>query len=150
MLYLVKKIDYSHSINFVVFFSGQTDDKKAELKVTQRLRLDQHKLEDLEKKLRTSVTNALSNNNTNGQSSPVNDRKQTNPALQTKFSILITTPKTRNSNENTSSQRKSNGRTNSPSHPSSSDENDDRAQSKKNNEDDDESSLSRLISYLAT
>jgi RNA-binding protein 15 len=123
-------------------------DKKAELKVTQRLRLDQHKLDDLEKKLRTSVTNASSNTNVNGQSSPNNTRKQTNPANQTKFAILITSPKTRSLNDNPT-QRKSNGRTNSPTHPLSSDENEDRTQSKKNIDDEDESSLSRLISYLA-
>jgi hypothetical protein len=120
---------------------GQPSNNKTELKVTQRLRLDQHKLDDLEKKLRTSVTNALSNTNLNGQSTPTGGRKQTNPVNQTKFAILITSPKT--------SQRKSNGKANSPNHPLSSDENDDRSQAKKDAEADDESSLSRLISYLA-
>ncbi|CAF1190539.1 unnamed protein product [Rotaria sordida] len=132
--------------------SGDYTDKKTELKVTQRLRLDQHKLDDLEKKLRTSVTDALSNTNINGQSISPNDRKQsTNPANQTKFAIMITSPKIHHTNEitNISTQRKSNGRTNSPNHPSSSDENDDRLQTKRNIDDDDESSLSRLISYLA-
>jgi hypothetical protein len=125
----------------IFILSGQPSNNKTELKVTQRLRLDQHKLDDLEKKLRTSVTNALSNTNLNGQSTPTGGRKQTNPVNQTKFAILITSPKT--------SQRKSNGKANSPNHPLSSDENDDRSQAKKDAEADDESSLSRLISYLA-
>jgi hypothetical protein len=125
----------------IFILSGQPSNNKTELKVTQRLRLDQHKLDDLEKKLRTSVTNALSNTNLNGQSTPTGGRKQTNPVNQTKFAILITSPKT--------SQRKSNGKANSPNHPLSSDENDDRSQAKTDAEADDESSLSRLISYLA-
>ena len=121
-----------------------------ELKVTQRLRLDQHRLDELEKKLRNSVTNALSNENINGQQSPVNaDRTPYDPANQTKFAILVTSSKVQK-NINISKQRKSNGRANSPNHPSSSDENDDRSQAKKNADDDDESSLSCLISYLAT
>ncbi|CAF2987630.1 unnamed protein product [Rotaria sp. Silwood2] len=138
-------------VNAILGQSGDYADKKTELKVTQRLRLDQHKLEDLEKKLRTGVTNVLSNTNINGQSTSPNDRKQTNPANQTKFAIMITSPRPRSPNENSnaSAQRKPNGRTNSPNHPSSSDENDDRAQIKRNTDDDDESSLSRLISYLA-
>ncbi|CAF1355702.1 unnamed protein product [Rotaria magnacalcarata] len=128
---------------------GDHKDKKTELKVTQRLRLDQHKFEELDGKLCENVADALSKANVNGQSSPSNDRKQVNPANRTRFAILITSSKTQNSNEN--SQRKSNGRANSPTHPSSSDETDDRSQLKKpiDDDDDDESSLSRLISYLA-
>jgi RNA-binding protein 15 len=113
---------------------GQRGDQKTkptELKVTQRLRLDQHKLEDLEKKLRNNISSISSKSHINGQSS------NTSLANQTKFAVLITSPITRGSNEY---QRKSNGKTNS------SDENDDRLQTK---DDDDESSLSRLISYLA-
>ncbi|CAF1112933.1 unnamed protein product [Adineta steineri] len=128
---------------------GNQTDKKKELKVTQRLRLDQHKLDDLEKKLRTSVTNALSNTNSNGQSTSSSSRKQRNPADQTNFAVLITSPKANLSNTNPSKQRKSNGKGGSPNQPSSSDENDDRLQAKKNMEEDDDSSLSRLISYLA-
>ncbi|CAF4175315.1 unnamed protein product, partial [Rotaria sordida] len=42
----------------------------------------------------------------------------TNPANQTKFAIMITSPKIHHTNENTniSTQRKSNGRTNSAKH----------------------------------
>jgi len=127
--------------------SSNHKDTKTELKVTQRLRLDQHKLDDLEKKVRTSVTNALSNTNVNGQSTPTGGRKEKNPANQTNFAVLITSPKTTYSNA--SKQRKSNGKGNSPNQPVSSDENDDRLPTKKNVDDDDDSSLSRLISYLA-
>jgi hypothetical protein len=120
--------------NAILGEGGDRTKHKTELKVTQRLRLDQHKLDDLEKKLRTSVTDVSSKTNINGQSVSNNG----NLANQTKFAVLITSPKIRNLNE------KSNGKTNSPNHPLSSDENE-----KKDVEDDDESSLSRLISYLA-
>lgn len=146
ILFLVNhstKIKTKH-IYFCSICLGQSDNNKTELKVTQRLRLDQHKLDELEKKLRTSVSSALSNSNVNGQSSGT--RKQANAANQTKFALLITSPKAISL-----SQRKSNGKTNSPNHPLSSDENDERSQSKKdqNDDEDDESSLSRFISYLA-
>lgn len=110
---------------------GDQKHRKNELKVTQRLHLDQNKLDDLEKKLRTSVANVSSKTNVNGQSSST-----TSLANQTNFAVLITSPKTPSSN----------GKSNSPNHPLSSDENEDRFQTK---DDDDESSLSRLISYLA-
>ena len=100
--------------------------KKTELKVTQRLRLDPHKLDDVEKKLRDNVASLSSKSNGNTQSS--SNRSLAN---QTNFAVLITSPK--------EAQRKSNGKGNS------SDENDDRLQTK---DDDDESSISRLISYL--
>jgi hypothetical protein len=109
---------------------GDRTKNKTELKVTQRLRLDQHKLDDLEKKLRTNVTNISSKTNINGQSISNN----ISLANQTKFAVLITSPKVRSQN----------GKINSPNHPLSSDEND-----KKDADADDESSLSRLISYLA-
>lgn len=141
-----RKFIFKFLIDFSLGQSNDHTDKKTELKVTQRLRLVQHKFEELEEKLRKSVTNALSN--VNGQSSPANDRKPTNAANQAKFAILVTSPKARNANE--SSQRKSNGRANSPNHPLSSDENDERSQSKKNTEDEDDDSLSRLISYLVS
>jgi RNA-binding protein 15 len=113
--------------NAVLRQSGDRKTTKTELKVTQRLRLDQHKLDDLEKKLRTSVTTVSSKTNLNGQSTSTG-----NLANQTKFAVLITSPKTHNLNGN----------------PLSEDENDDRTK-KGAGEDDDESSLSRLISYLA-
>jgi len=93
---------------------------------------------NLKKKLRTNVTTVSAKTNINGQSTSTN-----NLANQTKFVVLITSPKIRNINE---IQRKSNGNS------LSSDENEDRSQIKKDGgggEDDDESSLSRLISYLA-
>ena len=49
--------------NSIFYCLGQPGDlvaAKTELKITQRLRIDQYKLEDLERKLRTSVINALS------------------------------------------------------------------------------------------
>lgn len=100
---------------------------RKELKVTQRLRLDQHKLDDLEKKLRTYVANVSSKTNVNGQSSSSNRL-----ADQTKFAVFLTSPKNCHTN----------GKSNSPNHPLLADENE-----KKDEED--ESSLSRLISYLA-
>ena len=69
----------------------------------QRLRLEQHKLEDLEKKLRANVTAALTvaDNNTNSNainqtpndSTSLASRKQSTLPNQTRFSILIATPK---------------------------------------------------------
>ncbi len=123
--------------NNILGQGGDQKSKPTELKVTQRLRLDQHKLDDLEKKLRTNVASVSSKSNVNSQSSNIS------LANQTKFAVFITSPITGSSNEQ---QRKSNGKVNSSNHPLSSDENDDRSQIK---EDDDESSLSRLISYLA-
>ena len=102
-----------------------------ELKITQRHHLDQQKMEDMEKKIRTSVSNASTRGNTNGQSSSANESL----ANQTNFAVLITSP----------TARKSNGRSNSPNHQFSSDENEDRSRTNA----DDESSLSNLISYLA-
>lgn len=79
--------------------------KKTELKLTQRLRLDQERLDGLEKKLRTSVANAASN-------------RKSNPPLQTKFSILIASTQ--------NDQEKSNGKNDSPrAHRSSSDDHED-------------------------
>ena len=105
---------------------GDQKSKSTELKVTQRLRLDQHKLEELEKKIRTNVGSISSKSNGNGQTS------NSSLANQTNFAVLIASPSSRN--------RKSNGKANS------SDENDDRSQTR---DDDDESSLSHLISYLS-
>ncbi|CAF0909369.1 unnamed protein product [Adineta ricciae] len=127
--------------------SSYTDDKKA-LNVTQRLRLDPLKFDDLEKKIRTSVSNSISS--ANGQSSS-SSRKQSS---QITFAILVTSPTAHliNVNSGTSKQRRPNGRGRSPNHASSSDENDERSQSKRNTDGrvDDESSLSHLITYLAT
>ncbi|CAF0881545.1 unnamed protein product [Rotaria sordida] len=152
---------------------------KTELKITQRLRLDQHKLEDLERKLRNSVTNALaitgnnSHTNINGHSlnglTSVNNRKQLTPANQTKFSILIATPKINNLNgllnsiEKQISSEKIKNEITSPSHMGDNDkkhleikkekiDNDDTDNNNNNNnnddDDDDDSLLSHLISYL--
>jgi len=117
--------------NGILGQGGDRTKNKTELKVTQRLRLDQHKLDELEKKLRTSVTNVSSKTNINGQSTSNN----ISLANQTNFAVLITSPKVRSQN----------GKINSPNHTLSSDEND----KKDGDDDDDESSLSRLISYLA-
>ena len=120
---------------FVGQSSNYANDKK-ELNVTQRLRLDPNKFEDLEKKICASVKHSTSSS-----------RKQSS---QLNFAILVTSPTAHliNVNSSSSKQRRSNGRGRSPSHPSSSDENDERPQSKRNIDDD--SSLSHLITYLAT
>ena len=115
-------------VNTLLRHGGDQKHRKTELKVSQRLRLDQRKLEDLEKKLRTSVSNVSSKTNANGQSTST-----ASLANQTNFAVLITSPKILSAN----------GKSNSPNH---SDENDDRTHIK---DEDDESSLSRLISYLA-
>ena len=109
---------------------GDHTSDRTELKVTQRLRLDQHKLDDLERKLRDSVSSSSSSS-----------RKTTTPSHM-KFALLITSPKTVNPNDGShasSTQRKSNGRSHSSGH---------RASSK--DEEDEESSLSRFISYLSS
>ncbi|CAF3447001.1 unnamed protein product [Rotaria sp. Silwood1] len=141
---------------------------KTELKITQRLRLDQQKLEDLERKLRSSVTNALAitenstRKNINGHSSNsstlINNRKQLTLANQTKFAILIATPKINTSNESLNSieQQMSSGKIkNEITSPSHSDEYDKRnleiKKEQMNNDDtdnEDDLSLSCLISYL--
>ncbi|CAF3628194.1 unnamed protein product [Rotaria socialis] len=83
---------------------------KTELKITQRLRLTQQKLDELDRAIRNSVTHALTitgNNvhaNTNSHSSSNGltlggSRKQLTVANQTKFSILIASPKIHQSDE---------------------------------------------------
>ena len=153
--------------------SGQPGDliaAKTELKITQRLRLDQHKLEDLERKLRTSVTNALTitgnppqinvNGSLSNGSTSASSRKQLSAANQTKFAILIATPKIQNSKELTNPTKQgipNGGIKNEISSPHPSNENGELLQVKKerteadgdNSDDDDETLLSRLISYLA-
>ncbi|CAF3025939.1 unnamed protein product [Rotaria sp. Silwood2] len=143
---------------------------KTELKITQRLRLDQHKLEDLERKLRNSVTNALAitgNNsltNINGQSlnglPSSNSRKQLTLANQTKFAILIASPKTYNLTEllNSIEQQISSGKVKnemtSPSHSNEIDKKQLEIKKEKlhndndNTDNDDDLLLSCLISYL--
>ena len=107
---------------------GDHTSDRTELKVTQRLGLDRHKLDDLEKKLRASVTSS-------------NSRKTT-AASQMKFAVLITSPTTITPNEDehpSSTERKSNGRSHSSGHRASSP-----------NEDDEGSSLAQFIAYLAS
>lgn len=62
--------------------------RSTELKITQRHRLDQQKLDDMDKKVRTNVSHVSSKSTSNGQSSSSN----TSLANQTNFAILITSP----------------------------------------------------------
>jgi hypothetical protein len=136
---------------------------KTELKITQRLRLDQYKLEDLERKLRTSVTNALVMNNNiphinaNGPV-PIGPRKSFTAANQTKFVILISSPKIHIETSGSVVQQTSNEKVkNEVTTPPRTNEDEDHLELKKepvednaeNSDEEDESSLSRLISYLA-
>lgn len=118
---------------------------KTELRITQRLRLDQHKLEDLERNLRTNVTNASTINeiSTNGSSSTF-DPYQNSAANRTKFVVLIASPSKQRREELSPKPVKNEAATPPSStmivkqeliEPTSRDE-------------DDESSLSHLISYL--
>ena len=66
---------------------------KTELKITQRLRLDQQKLDDLERKLRTSVQNGIDLIESSAHSTGLISRKQTTIINQIKFSLLIAVPK---------------------------------------------------------
>lgn len=68
----------------------KSNGKVPELQVTQRLRLDPHKLDELEQKLRSSVDNAST-------------RTNSNRANQTKFAIFISSTKSMISNGNHSS-----------------------------------------------
>ncbi len=142
---------------------------KTELKIAQRLRLDQQKLEDLERKIRNSVTNAVtitgnnSHANTNGHLlnglPSISNRKQLNVANQTKFAILVGLSKVLNpiqSPHSTEHQPSTSiVKTEMPS-PSHFNGNDTHIEVKKekvdtddnDGENDDESSLSRLIAYL--
>jgi hypothetical protein len=129
-------------------FLGQPGDlvaAKTGLKITQRLRLDQQRLEDLERKLRTNVTNALAmpgNNsqmNSNGSISS-NNRKSKNIPNQAKFALLLASAKVQMPNG-----------TSKPAQPiksevSSQDEIEEIKQ--ENIDEEDEPILSRLISYL--
>jgi len=127
---------------------------KTELKITQRLRLDQHKLEDLERKLRTSVIHALS---INGLTS-ANNRKPLIVSKQTKFAVLIASPKIYSANGSSNSIKHvtSNGKikneNNSPYLSNETDEYLEVKKEKKDNDetdDEDELSISCLISYLS-
>ena len=131
---------------------------KTELKITQRLRLDQHKLDDLERNLRASVTTAMSNLNGHLSASSISlpGRKPPTAANQTKFVILISSPKTLSSSRSTRELIKSEAAT--PPHGLLPNGNDTTVEFKKekidnhddNSDEEDETSLSRLISYLAT
>lgn len=131
---------------------------KTELKITQRLRLDQHKLDDLERNLRANVTTAMSNLNGHLSASSISlpGRKPLTAANQTKFVILISSPKTLPSGRPTRELIKSEAAT--PPHgllPNGDDATVEFKKEKIDNHDDnsdeeDETSLSRLISYLAT
>ena len=139
---------------------------KTGLKITQRLRLDQHKLDDLERNLRSSVTTAISTtshqsqSNLNGQLSassilPIG-RKQLAAAHQTKFVVLISSPATLPADRATKESIKNEAET--PPHRSTSNDTDTLMEFKRekidnhddNSEEEDETSLSRLISYLTT
>ena len=157
-------------------FVGQPGDlvaAKTELRITQRLRLDQNKFDDLERKLRGNVTAALtvapnsSNSSTNGYPSAdatsISARKQMLIPNQTKFSILLASPKIFNADEGSTSAKEpnANGRVKSekasPPRSAASEErvkvkeevveppND---EAKNGSDDEDEPMLSRLISYL--
>lgn len=73
---------------------------KTELKITQRLRFDQQKHEDLERKLYLTVTNIFSQHKNN-------TKKQLNLPNQTKFSLLIASPKIYPINDNIKNERTS-------------------------------------------
>ncbi|CAF0826624.1 unnamed protein product [Adineta steineri] len=123
---------------------------KTELKITQRLRLEQNKLDDLEKQLRTNVTNALSINGNNSNVNTNSSRKQLIIANQTKFSILIATPKIHNLNKppNPTKDQVKNEQT-SPSRINENDEHIKIKEETTNDDNEEEILLSRLISYLA-
>ncbi|CAF1589469.1 unnamed protein product, partial [Adineta ricciae] len=141
---------------------------KTELRIMQRLRLEQHKLEDLEKKLRANVTAALTtasnNTNSNATNQTPNDstslasRKQSTLPNQTRFSILIATPKiyTQDTTAKPRLEHDTNGHIKhekaSPSHlPSNGNDEPVRIKEEtiEKTTDEDEPLLSRLISYLA-
>jgi RNA-binding protein 15 len=122
---------------------------KTELKITQRLRLDQYKLDDLERKLHMNVTNALAmfgNNsqmNFNGSISNSN-RKQMTIHNQTRFALLLALPKIQMTNGTSKSIQPIKNEISSPNGIE---------EIKKENIDEesvqeDEPALSRLISYL--
>ncbi len=133
-------------------FLGQPGDlvaAKTELKITQRLRLDQYKLDDLERKLHMNVTNALAmfgNNsqmNFNGSISNSN-RKQMTIHNQTRFALLLALPKIQMTNGTSKSIQPIKNEISSPKGIE---------EIKKENIDEesiqeDEPTLSRLISYL--
>ncbi|UJR37082.1 hypothetical protein I4U23_029786 [Adineta vaga] len=144
---------------------------KTELRITQRLRLEQHRSDDLEKKLRANVIAALStvgndsnSNSTNHLSNDlttISSRKQQILPNQTKFSILIATPKIHNPNEITKPDQEDttnghikNESASPPPPPPPSDTNDEHIKIKEETidktaaADEDEAILSRLISYL--
>jgi hypothetical protein len=137
---------------------------KTELKITQRLRLDQHKLDDLERNIRVNVANAISHighsNLLNGQTSNGsilnNMRKQTSASNLMKFVVLIASPKERSNDELDTTENVKNEAATPPRQASSNgnesglilktEQFDPIAED--NDDDTDESSLSRLIAYL--
>lgn len=111
---------------------------KTELRITQRLRLDQHKLDDLERNLRSNVISALN------MSQMTSNRTATGPAQLTKFVILIGSP-SKQVREDLSPKIV---KTEASTPPSASMIIKEELIEK--DAEDDESSLSRLISYLIT
>jgi hypothetical protein len=132
-------------------FLGQPGDlvaAKTELKITQRLRLDPYKLEDLERKLRTNVANALamsgnnSHTNSNGSIS-INNRKQM-MINQTKFALLLASPKIQTINGTSKPIQQIKNEISSPNGI----EKIKKETINEESSDEDEPLLSRLISYL--
>ena len=118
-------------------FLGQPGDLVAAstaLKITQRLRLDAHKLEDLERKLRTSVVTALEMSGNKSQSN------QVTIANQTKFALLLASPKTPTTNGTT--------KPNQPIKTESSSPDGIEEIKQETIEEEDQPDLSRLIDYL--
>ena len=128
---------------------------KTELKITQRLRLDQHKLGDLEQKFYTSVENALTiaGQLSNGQPL-LTVRSQFTAPNHTKFAVLIASPKTHvalDSLHPVTQPSSTNGtlKNEAATPPRGIAPNDNIPLKKERiDQDDDEASLSRLIQYL--
>lgn len=121
---------------------------KTELRITQRLRLEPQKLEDLERKLRSNVINAyITTENLTHTVVGNSNRRQISICNQSKFALLLATPKLRSIQTNSHSTGSI--KTEIP-FPHLSNGNGQVKQEKLDDETDDEDEplLSRLISYL--
>ena len=136
-------------------FLGQPGDlvaAKTELRITQRLRLDPQQVEDLERKLRTNTTNALamfgnnSHTNTNSLLNIVN-RKQMTASNQSKFALLIASPKIPTATGSANSNQPVKNERTSP-HLSTEQPEVKKEIIDEETDEEDDTLLSRLISYL--
>lgn len=139
---------------FILVCLGQPGDlvaAKTELRITQRLRLEPQRLEDLERKLRSNVVNAFITSENHSQSLiGTSNRRQIPICHHSKFALLLATPKLHTTSDKSQSIQAIKREMSSPAFSNGNGEHIEVKREKLDEEtdDEDESLLSRLIYYL--